>query len=368
GVYGQIADDNTVERDAPRGAVLHARVLWFLSELPRLRPRDEARAAAEALCRYYGEVFLDAAHGGIMWTATAAGEPLSDRKQTYAQAFGVYAFSAYALAFGDAEARGRALAIAELLEGRVYDQVNGGYVEAFARDWSALEDMRLSERDLNAPKAMNTHLHVLEAYTALHRLVGDERTASLLAKNIDLFSERFIEPRGGRHVSVWYSMDWRDLRAEESYGHDIEASWLLYEAAEVLGDPERLARARSLAISLARSALEKAVGPDGGVVYERHDDGRGLDGHRHWWPQAEALVGFYNAYQLTGDARFEDAAARVWAVIKAHQIARPSGEWLWLSTADAPARGPYKAGRWKGPYHNGRAMMEMIRRLERAPA
>lgn len=348
-----------MREDAERSAILETRALWFFSELAKVRPGGRVEAAARGLYRYVVDKFVDAEHGGLVWSVGPAGEQRSARKQVYAQAFAVYAFSAYAGAFDDREARGRALALAALVEARAWESGKGGYVEAFSRDWSAIDDWRLSERDLNAPKTMNTHLHVLEAMTALHRLAGNDFTAATLAKNIDLFIERFIAPRGA-HVSLFYDMDWVDRCGDESYGHDIEASWLLCEAASALDDKARLAAARVHALRLAEAALG-ALDEDGGLVYERGE--AGLDARRHWWPQAEALVGFYNAYELTGEKRYEAAAAGVWAFIRQHQIDRANGEWFWFSAADKGAPNPYKAGFWKGPYHNGRAMMEMLRRL-----
>ncbi|MEQ8934281.1 MAG: AGE family epimerase/isomerase [Amphiplicatus sp.] len=362
GVHGEIADDNSVRKDADKGVILHTRALWFFSEVARATSSTEAQAAACALYEFIVERFTDADLGGLVWSLTADGAWKEDRKQVYAQAFAVYAFAAYARATDSSEALERAIDLAALIDGQAWDAERGGYVEAFARDWSPIDDVRLSERDLNAPKTMNTHLHVLEAATGLHLAAGLKDTARFLMRNIDIFSERFIAPRGD-HLSLFYSMDWRDLCGDESYGHDIEASWLLWEAAETLGDEKRLAGAKRHALALAGSTFGKAISPDGGIAFERHADARGLVGERHWWPQTEAIVGFYNAFELSGEERFAEGAGAVWAFVKTNHIDRRHGEWTWLSAQDAPKRGPYKAGFWKGPYHNGRAMMEMMKRL-----
>lgn len=364
GVHGEIADDNTVRSDAEKGVILHARALWFFSELARAAASARAASAARALYAFTVERFIDREFGGLVWSLTPEGAWAADRKQVYAQAFAVYAFSAYARAFDDAEALQRAVDLARLTDEQAWDRERGGYMEAFARDWSPIDDVRLSERDLNAPKTMNTHLHVLEAATGLHLAARSAETTRLLQKNIDIFIKRFIEPRGD-HLSLFYSNDWADLCLDESYGHDIEASWLLYEAAGALGDEAILAAARRHALALAASALGKAMSGEGGLVYERHADGRGLVTERHWWPQAEAIVGFYNAFELSGEAQYARAASDIWSFVKRSHIDREHGEWTWLSASDAPKRGPYKAGFWKGPYHNGRAMMEMMRRLSK---
>ena len=363
GVYGEIADDNRVDADADKGVILETRALWFFSELAARKPDAPVAEAARRLYDYIVNTFIDAEHGGVVWNVGASGGWRSDRKQVYAQAFAIYAFSAYAKAFGDAGAKRRALDIAKLLEARAYDYDKGGYIEAFARDWTPIEDWRLSERDHNSPKTMNTHLHVFEAYTALHALVGDDFTRAILAKNIDLFTERFVRPRGGTSLSLFYSMDWEDECGDVSYGHDIETSWLLCEAAEALGDPGRLAEARASALKLAESVLNVAIDDKGGLIYEQVAGVPAPFAERHWWPQAEAMVGFMNAFDLSGDDKFRRAAVGIWAFIVEHQIDHDYGEWRWVSLDDAPASGPYKVGFWKGPYHNSRAMMEMMRRI-----
>jgi mannobiose 2-epimerase len=364
GVYGEIADDNSVVANAEKSAILQTRALWFFSEYAGVSGDADAREAARRLYGYIVETFIDREEGGVFWSVAADGTPMSMRKQTYAQAFAVYALSAYARNCGDADAQRHALELARLIEERAWEPEHGGYLEAFARDWSAIDDYRLSARDLNAPKTMNTHLHVLECYSGLHRLVRSDFTKAILEKNIRLFDQRFAAPRGGKHLALFYTTDWRDQCADESYGHDIEASWLLYEAAEALGDEALMRHAAGRAVSLAVESLS-ALDKDGGLIYERHA-GKDPDRTRQWWPQAEAMVGFYNAWRLTGEERFRRAAAELWSFINNHVIDREQGEWFWHSTADKGALNPYKVGFWKGPYHNGRAMMEMLRRLEAA--
>ncbi len=361
GVHGEISDNNTIKEGAVRSANLQTRALWFFSEYAAYIGGGRVRSIADEQYRYVIDALMDKEHGGVFWSVSADGAPVSMRKQTYAQAFAIYALSAYALVSNNQEATALALELARLLEERARDGVRGGYVEAFARDWSPVEDVRLSDRDMNAPKTMNTHLHVLEAHTALHRLVNDDFTRCLLEASIRLFETHFVAPGHGRHLALFYSLDWESQCHDESYGHDIEASWLCHEAAEALGDEEVIEQARLRAVSLAEEALN-ALDGEGGLIYERIA-GSEPDRTRHWWPQAEALVGFYNAYQISGEAVFEDAAARVWSFIKRYQIDYQKGEWRWHAVTDRGVASPYKAGFWKGPYHNGRAMMEMIRRL-----
>ena len=343
--------------------MVNARMLWFLSELARHRPDDaEVVAAAHRQRADVDRLFRDGDHGGYLWEVAADGRPTRDRKQVYGQAFATYALASYARTFADDRALADALSLAELIERHAWEPEHGGYLEAFARDWSPIEDQRLSEKDLNAPKTMNTHLHVLEAYTELHRAAGLEATRGMLTRALSVFLERFAEPRGDGHLALFCTVDWHELNADVSFGHDIEASWLVHEAAEVLGDATFLSRAAVLAGDVAAATLREGMSERGGVLYERHAGANGRVPEHHWWVQAEAMVGFWNAYEVTGDGRYADAARSVWSFTTA-EIAREDGAWTWLAGGDEPRRGPYLAGFWKGPYHDGRALMEMSRRM-----
>ncbi|MBB4660372.1 AGE family epimerase/isomerase [Parvularcula dongshanensis] len=364
GVWGAISHDNQPDKTADKGSVVTARTLWFFSELVKRAPDDwEAAEAAHGLRRDLNRLFLDEKHGGYVWSAKADGGWADDKKQTYAQAFAIYAMVSYAEAFRDESAKAEALALAQLLEHKTWELKYGGYLEAFAQDWGQGADQRLSEKDVDAPKTMNTHLHVLEAYTSLHRLVGSSFTHDILRQNIDLFNDLFVKPRDACHLSLFYANDWTNLSDDISYGHDIEAGWLLCEAAEALEEPRRIAAAHRTVASIANGVLNDGLSELGGLLYERHPETTGPVKEHHWWVQAEAIVGFYQAYQSTGDQRFRRASEAVWSFTDREVIDHANGEWHWFSQAEQPLKGPYKAGLWKGPYHNGRAMMEMVKRM-----
>lgn len=326
------------------------------------------RDSADHAYDYFVRNFVDADKGGVFWMVDAAGRPTSTRKQIYAQAFAIYGLSEYARATGSKAARDQAIALFELIERHAADAVRGGYVEALDRDWRPLQDMRLSDKDLNAPKSMNTHLHIMEAYASLMRIWRDprlvERQAALIATTVD----RIVDRSTG-HFRLFFDMDWRSLDDHVSYGHDIEGSWLLMEAAEVLGDPAMAARVEEVAVSMARAALAEGRDRDGSLFYEADGTKRLIDANKHWWAQAEAMVGFYNAYRATGEIAFRDAARAVWRYIADHVVDRDHGEWHAKLT---PEGRPYTAaedgdaclaGPWKCPYHNSRACFEMSERL-----
>jgi mannobiose 2-epimerase len=89
------------------------------------------------------------------------------------------------------------------------------------------------------------------------------------------------------------------------------------------------------------------------------------NGHRIWWCQAEALVGFVAAWERSGDERYLAAAEGVRGFIDEF-IRSPGGDWIWGTDFSGKPLGGYpKGGNWKTGYHNGRACMESMRRAAR---
>jgi len=362
GFYGQIDNDGRINPQAEKGAVLNARILWTFSAAARLTGDYRYRPMAERAFRFLREKFTDKQYGGIFWSVDAFGNPLSRRKQIYAQAFGIYGYVEYYRASGDRAALEQALQLFEILETYAYDKIYGGYSEAFAEDWSTLDDWRLSLKDANEPKSMNTLLHILEAYTALSNAAPkNERVIQRVQELIFLFKNKIIDGSSG-HMHLFFGMDWEPKSGIISYGHDIEASWLLWEAWQEAGDPEDEEDIKRLVLTMADSTLE-ALDEDGGLWYEYDPSNAHWVREKHWWPQAEALVGFYNAWQISGDPKWLEAVERVWNFITNHIIDRTAGEWFWGITENGhPMPGEDRAGFWKCPYHNSRALMELIRR------
>ena len=362
GFVGRIDGHDRLVPGAPKGAVLNARILWTFAAAARALGADRWRAEADRAYAYLRAHVRDAEHGGVFWTVTAEGRPLDTKKQVYAQAFAIYALAEYARLGGPAEALAWAQDLYRRLEAHAVDPEHGGYYEAFARDWGPAADVRLSEKDDDAPKSMNTHLHVLEAYTTLYRVWPDAELAGRLRALLGLFLDRVIDPAAG-HLTCFFEADWARASGLVSYGHDIEASWLLDEAAAVLGDGALAATVREASLRLARRTLAEGLDADGALFNEREAGGH-LDTDKHWWPQAEAVVGFLNAYAHTGEGAFAEAALRAWAFIEAHLVDRAGGEWFFRVSRDGvPYREEDKVGLWKCPYHNARACLEIIERV-----
>ena len=369
GFFGAADCDGIVDEKAPRAAVVNARILWTFATATRVLGA-QYRATADWSFDYLRSHFHDGEHGGVYWLLDAEGQPLSDRKQIYAQAFAIYAFSEYARATGNRDSLKLAIDLFRLIEKHAADRERGGYIEALDRAWRPLEDMRLSDKDLNSPKSMNTHLHIMEAYTNLWRVWRDPALVARQSELIGVTLDRIVDSGIG-HFKLFFDMDWRSPNNHISYGHDIEGSWLLVEAAEVLGNETLIARAREAAILMAERTLAEGRDTDGSLYYEAHGDGQLIDANKHWWPQAEALVGFQNAFEMTGNPAFAEAVRDVWVFIRDHVTDRAHGEWHaklrpdgqpYTAAEDADA---CLAGPWKCPYHNGRACFEMLERLKR---
>ena len=362
GFYGQVTGDEILVPDAPRGAILNARILWsFASAYRVLKTKDERQKtkeyfeAAQEAKRYIEAHFIDKEHGGCYWSVTADGKPLDTHKQFYALAFMLYAFSEYVRATGDETARPIAESFFCVLEQYGRDRQYGGYVEAASRDWQPLTDMRLSDKDENTVKSQNTNLHVLEAYTNYYRIAPTAEVREALLSLIQTMQTKVILPSG--HLGLFFDEQWQPTSAQFSAGHDIECSWLLKEAADVLGiDCDNTVR------QLAQAAQE-----------DLHDDGS--IGERTWWEEAEAVVGFVNMWQHILDKRqktkdksraeeYWRLAERTYGYILDKLIDKEHGEWFWEILPDGtPNRKEDKAGFWKCPYHNSRMCYELIERL-----
>jgi mannobiose 2-epimerase len=437
GFIGQMSNDLRVQEDAPKGLILNARILWTFSAAYAYTQDDQDRALAQRAYEYLMDHFLDRQYGGCFWELDPNGAVLDDKKKIYGEAFCLYALAEYYRVFGASQALDRAGEIFDLIEMHARDERYGGYLEVMSRDWQPCEDMRLSDKDMNEKKSMNNHLHILEGYTSLLRalswrgrpglasrgrpafvcedqkqgqdalatgeqgqdaLVTEEQGQDALATSLrDLIGifQRHILNSEQTHLQHFFDDAWTPKSDSYTFGHDIEGSWLLCEAAEVVagaptwrGRPGLVSRGRpargsetkeqgqdalatslmtdvqDVALRIARTVLTQGLDADGGLFYEGRS-GRIINPNREWWPQAEAVVGFYNAWQLTGDKAFREAAGRCWQFIQNHVVDHEHGEWFWCVRPDGtPDLSLPKVSPWKCPYHNGRCCLEIIRRTQ----
>ena len=360
GFYGQIKGDGQVVPEAAKGGILNARILWtfsaaYLQEKDQVYLEMANRAKAFILNHFFDPEF-----GGTYWTVSYDGKPVDTKKQIYSQAFFIYAFSEHYRASGDSSSLQKAIDLFRIIENHSFDTELNGYFEAYSRDWKLLEDLRLSEKDANEKKTMNTHLHILEAYTNLYRVWKDDELAGQLRNMILIFTEKIVN-RSTRHLDLFFDENWNSKAQIVSYGHDIEASWLLDEAARVLGDHALLVGVQKICIGVAEAACE-GLQTDGSLIYERDLSTGHIDKDRHWWVQSETVVGFMNAFELTRNTAWLDKALDCWKYISENLIDRTGKEWFWSISDDGiPNRKDDKAGFWKCPYHNGRMCLELMR-------
>ncbi|MCF0056416.1 AGE family epimerase/isomerase [Dyadobacter sp. CY356] len=359
GFYGRVNYDNEGIADAPKAVVITSRILWTYSMAKRLLNNPKYLTLADRAFQDLSIHFIDAKEGGVFWSTEANGKPLEMKKQVYGNAFAMYGLSEYYRTTNFPPALERAKEIFYVLEKHAFDPVNGGYREAFARDWSETNDYILSKSPYN--KSMNTHLHLVEAYTNLYRVWPDKTLKKQTAAMLEAILDHIVNNETSR-MELFFTEKWESKDKIISYGHDIEASWLLYETAEVLKDEKLLKKTRDRCIKMA-VAVSTGLSPDGALNYEYDPETKHTKSERSWWVAAEQLVGFYNAYQLTKINDFKIKSERSWAYIENKFIDKERGEWFGAVKEDGtPVRGD-KVDFWKCPYHNARACAEMWKRL-----
>ncbi|MBB5396597.1 AGE family epimerase/isomerase [Mucilaginibacter sp. AK015] len=364
GFYGRIDNDNNVIPASPKGAVLNARILWSFSAAYNLDPDKRYLAMANRAYQYIINHFIDAEFGGVYWSVDHLGNPLDTKKQVYASAFTIYALSEYFKATGAGEAKDYAVELYRVLVDKSYDTQRTGYLEAFTKEWQPIADLRLSAKDANEKKSMNTHLHVLEAYTTLYSIWPDGGLRIQIETLINNFLDHVIDSETN-HLVLFFDEDWNKKGDTVSYGHDIEATWLLLEAAEAIEHHELTEKVKSVCIKVS-DATKQGLDTDGGLWYEYEPAEGHLIKEKHWWVQAEAMVGFYNTWQISNNKEYLELSLRNWAFVKQHILDIQNGEWFWGVYADGSVMHTEdKAGIWKCPYHNSRACIELIKRISR---
>ena len=365
GFYGRISGDETLHTDAIRGAIMNARILWTFANAYRLFRNSEDLKTATIAKNEIIDRFYDNEYGGIYWSLTHDGIPCDTKKQIYAIAFAIYGLAEFYRATGDEQSLDYAIKLFHCIEEHSNDPVHGGYFEAFNRDWSPIEDMRLSAKDANESKTMNTHLHILEAYTCLYRVWKDPIIKTRLSELIEIFISKILDQAG--HLKLFFTEEWECSYDIHSYGHDIEASWLLHEAAIVLEDNDILLRVESIVPKIAVAA-DEGLRSDGSMIYEKNNASGHIDSDRHWWVQAESVIGYFNLWEHFGDKKALEKSLACWKYIKENLIDKDNGEWFWSIYSDGSInRKDDKAGFWKCPYHNGRMCMEIVERLLKTP-
>ena len=362
GFFGAVYNDGRIDNDIPRTAVTCARILWTFSHAYLQYPKEEYLQVAQRAFDYLNSVFWDKEHQGLFWSVDWQGNPVSDRKQYYAQAFGIYGYCEFFQATHNPTSLERAIAIYHLIEEHARDSQLGGYIEGSARDFSPLADMRLSSIDMNCKKSMNTLLHLIEAYTNLLCIWNDNTLRCDLETLLFDLIQHVIDRQSG-HFKLFLDDTWQTLSDRVSCGHEIEGSWLIEEAARVMGDTTLLGKVQPITLKLAETVFSSGIDSDGSIIQEG-TIGKITHAGKEWWPQAEAVIGFYNAFQLSNESKYLQTSRTCWEFIQNKLIDKEHGGWFKRLTADgAVDQTSPKMGPWESAYHESRMCFEMIKRL-----
>lgn len=362
GFAGQIDFNDQRIENAEKGSVLNARILWTFSASYQTTKNENHKKLAERAFEFLSAYFYDTKFGGLFWSINEDKTPKDTKNQIYALAFAIYGLSEYYVISKNEKALEIAKNLYLKIQEHSYDPVNKGYFEAFTRDWQPIEDLRLSAKDANEKKTMNTHLHIIEGYVNLYKVWKDEKLLEDIIELLETIEKYFINTETG-HLRLFFNENWIEKPDVVSYGHDIEAAWLLQQCAEISGNEKLIENYKKYAVQIAE-ATKEGLDSDGGLWYEFDPEKNKLIAEKHWWPQAEALIGFYNAYQLTGKEEYLDIVYKNWKFIKKHILDQKNGEWVWGIFDDYSLMQKDKAGFWKCPYHNGRACLELISRIQ----
>lgn len=364
GFTGFMDSDLKIDEKGEKGVILHSRILWFYSNAyMKLKDPvllDNAKHAYEFL----RDKCVDKEYGGVYWSMNYDGTVKDDMKHTYCQAFFIYALSSYYRASGDKSALKLAYDTAELVEKHSTDSV--AYLEKLSRDWTTeLANDELSENGLMADKTMNTTLHLMEAYTELYIADKNPRILDRLRFQIDITYDKIFDKQGNK-LLVFFDKNLDVIGDIHSYGHDIEATWLIDRAADAIGDKALSEKLSNMNSKIVRNIYNIAFDKKTGSLLNENDSGK-INTWRIWWVQAESVVGFLNAFQRGyGNEEYRDAAQAVWAYIRENIVdKREGGEWF----SQVDENGQYAAFKptvdpWKCPYHNGRMCLEVINRLD----
>lgn len=366
GFYGRVNNDGRVEPDAPKHLILNTRILWSFARAYNHYKEDIYLEMADRAYNYIITRFWDPVYDGFFWELDCTGRVTKTKKQIYGQAFGIYAFSEYVKARGDKTALDFAEKTFLKIEKHGLDKKHNGYFEAFSREWEEIRDVRLSDDDMNEKKSNNTHLHIMEAYSGYYKVRKEQVVKERLQNIVDIMLERIMDKKTCR-FTLFFDEAWNKKSSTISYGHEIEAAWLLYDALETLDDPVFGSSREKLVLKIADNCHKEYLdGENGlnGMFNERSGSGE-VDRDKVWWVQAEACVGFFNAFQLTRQKRYLKTVHNIWNFIDRVMIDKKNGEWFWYDPRfTAKKKINTKINEWKSIYHNSRACIELLERID----
>ena len=357
GFYGTVMNDGTAVPQAPKSAVMNARVLWAFSRAYRQFGNESYRETADRAADYYIQHFIDREFGGSVWSVSADGGIKDGTKQSYASAFGIYGLAEHYRATGSRASLDAAIALYRTLEEHSYDSVNGGYFETFTREWA--KPTPRGRRPV-ATKTMNTQINMMKAYSTLYQVWPDKVLRKRITELMDLFRTKLYDVEG-KHLLVNCDDEWNSLEEIHYYGHDIEAAWLLSETAGILKDRKLKKAIKQQVIDLTDEAIASGLTEEGAMKDEKTS--RGIRERYSWWSQCETITGCINAWQITGDTKYFGTALKNWEFVQTYFIDNETGGWYKTINKDCTPANEPKANEWHGPYHNSHMLFELLERL-----
>lgn len=356
GFYGTILRNGIPIEDAPRGGVLNARILWSFSAAYNTFNDNRYLEIANKSQRYFIDTFIDKINGGVYWLINSDGEVLNASKYTYAMTYAIYGLAEHYLATKNKESLEVAVNLYKTLEVKARDFQFDGYFESFTEDWE-----KLHQYDNNASKTMNAHLHVLEAYYLLYQCWKDNELKERLEFCVNLFLDKIYNPKR-KHFNLFFDEEWNSLIDVDSYGHDVEAGWLLCAAANILENQELINKTNQIALDVTKASLIEGLDEKGYMIYEAKDDKKNQ--YCSWWGQIETIIACINAWQISEDNFYLSSANTVWTFVKENMIDEEYGEWYSECFEGKPNKDAPKVNMWRCPYHTVRLGVEINNRLK----
>lgn len=332
------------------------------------------------------DVMWDKDYGGFYNLVTREGKPKTFIKQAYGNGFGIYALAAYYECSGDTAALDLAKKSFMWLEQHSHDPIYKGYYQYMERDGTPIK------RPADEPgtsdmgyKDQNSSIHLLEAFTELYKVWKDPLVRMRLQEMLMLIRDTIVSPEG--YLQLYFTPDWKHITYRDSsdaviaknhytdhvsFGHDVETAYLMQEAAEALGNkPDK----KTLAVGkkMVDHALQQGWDNRKGGFYDEgyyFKDKPGLIitlNTKNWWAQAEGL----NTLLLFSDMYPKDTAqyynkfTQLWSYVQTYLIDHEHGDWYAEGLDNSPQfKTKLKAQIWKGTYHNFRALMNCMNRIE----